>query len=198
MRINLNFVRSGEEKYMKKSHGINTKAIAEQLKQMLDANPDRFKNVKLFYDHGDSSKQEVCQPTTYMGRRYGADATLSAVDIVVTKGSDVITAVEIEESTIRPKTIIGEIFGIVLARNMRILDKFYSIKNATIIIAIKGTGKGKQSSKYVRLERHLNNFFKLNPLESVKRVRIITSLAEDLVRRVERLIRLEVGKQSRE
>jgi len=103
---------------MKKSHGINTKAVAEQLKQMLDAAPDRFTSVKLFYDHGDSSKPEVCQPTTYMGRRYGADATLSAVDIVVTKGSKVIIAVEIEESTIRPKTIIGDIFGIVLAKKM--------------------------------------------------------------------------------
>ncbi|MBW2595997.1 MAG: hypothetical protein JRC93_08485 [Deltaproteobacteria bacterium] len=67
---------------MGKPHGANTKAIAEQLKSKLDAELERFKDIRIFYDHGDSSKHEVCQPTTYMGRRYGTDATLSDVDIV--------------------------------------------------------------------------------------------------------------------
>ncbi len=70
---------------MGKPHGANTKAIAEQLKSKLDAELERFKDIKIFYDHGDSLKPEVCQPTTYMGRRYGTDATLSTVDIVVVK-----------------------------------------------------------------------------------------------------------------
>jgi hypothetical protein len=177
-------------------HGVNTEAIAEQLKHKLDADRERFYGIEVFYDHGDSSKPEVCEPTTYMGRRYGADATLSAVDIVVVEGKNVLLAIEIEESTVRPKTIIGDVFGIALADRIRIQRRPYSIKNATIIVAIADDGKGKQSAKYVRLERHLDRYFKANPSKSVKKVRIIPCPTHDLVRRIERLIRLETGKRS--
>ena len=136
---------------MRKPHGVNTRAVAEQLKEKLDTDPKRYSGIELFYDHGDSSKPEVCQPTTYMGRRYGADATLSAVDIVVTKNKKVILAFEIEESTVRPKTVIGDVFGIALTDRMRIQGKHYSIKNTAMIVAIADDGNGKQSEKYQRL-----------------------------------------------
>jgi hypothetical protein len=83
---------------MGKIRGSNTKAVAEGLKDKLESDPQRYKGLKIFYDHGKSSRAEVCQPTAYMGRRYGSDATLAAVDIVVTKGKDVLLAIEIEES----------------------------------------------------------------------------------------------------
>jgi len=66
-----------------KQQGINTRAVSETLKVKLDNNPDRFPGIKLFSDHGDSFRIEVCQPTSYIGTRYGADATLSAIDIVI-------------------------------------------------------------------------------------------------------------------
>ena len=181
---------------MAKSHGVNTKAVGEQLKQKLAADPRRFGRMDVFYDHGDSSKPEVCEPTTYMGRRYGADATLSAVDIVIVKGKSVILAIEIEESTVRPITSIGDIFGIALADRIRIQGRPYSIENATIIVAIADEGKGRRSEKYVRLERHLGRYFKANPSKAVKKVRIIPCTANDIVRRIERLIRLETGKRT--
>jgi len=182
---------------MAKPHGVNTKATGEQLKYRLDADPKRFRGVRVFYDHGESSRPEVCQPTTYMGKRYGNDATLSAVDIVVTKGRSVMLAVEIEESSVRPKTVLGDVFGVVLAERMRILGKSYSLDNATIIVAIAHDGKGKQSTKYLRLERHLGRYFEANPSHSIKKVRIIPCSTSDLVRRIERLIRLETGKAVR-
>ena len=181
---------------MGKSQGVNTKAVGEQLKKRLAADPRRFGRLDVFYDHGDSSKPEVCEPTTYMGRRYGADATLSAVDIVVAKGKNVSLAIEIEESTVRPKTVIGDIFGIALADRIRIQGKPYSLENATIIVAIADNGKGRRSEKYMRLERHLGRYFKANPSNRVKKVRIIPCSANDMVRRIERLIRLETGKQT--
>ena len=132
---------------MAKPHGVNTRAVAEQLKHKLDADTDRFGGIEVFYDHGDSSKPEVCQPTSYMGRRYGADATLSAIDIIVTKGNNVILAVEIEESTVRPKTVLGDVFGIALADRIRIKGKPYSLKNATIVVGIAIEGRGKAIGK---------------------------------------------------
>jgi hypothetical protein len=179
---------------MGKTHGINTVAIAEQLKEKLEADPERYRNIKLFYDHGDSSKPEVCEPTTYMGRRYGSDATLSAVDIVITRGKNVLLAVEVEESTVRPKTVLGDVFGIGLADKIRIKGKTYSMKDATAIVAIAVKSKGRQSEKYRRLERHLTRYFKANPSENIKKVRIVPCPIREIVRRIERLIRLETGK----
>lgn len=176
---------------MTQLHGVNTKAIGDQLKYKLNANG----GIGIFYDHGDPSMPEVCQPTTYMGRRYGGDATLSGVDIVIAKGKNVILAIEIEESVVRPKIVIGDVFGIALADRIRIKGKPYSIKNATIIIAIADDGKGKQSAKYIRLEHHLDRYFKAIPSKTLKKVRIITCPSHDLVRRIERLIRLETEKR---
>lgn len=181
---------------MGKLKGVNTKAIAERLKTKLNDDPERFKDFEVYYDHGESSKPEVCKPTTYMGRRYGTDATLSEVDIVVTKGRNVILGIEIEESSVRPKIVLGNIFGIALANKMRIQGNSYSVKNITIIIAVTVDGKGRKSAKYKRLEHHLDRYFKANPSKSLKKVRIIPCLISDLVGRIERLIRLETGKHS--
>jgi hypothetical protein len=175
---------------MAKSHGVNTKAVAERLISKLDADPVRYKGIQVFYDHGDSRKPEVCQPTSYMGRRFGSDATLSAIDIVVVKGERVLLAVEIEEHKVRPKDIIGDIFGIVLADKIRIKGETYSNNNSKIIIAIEHDGKGKLPEKYTRLERLLSRYFKSKP----PKVRIICCPIDTLVGRIERLIRLETGK----
>lgn len=131
-----------------------------------------------------------------MGRRYGNDATLAVVDIVVVKDKNIFLAIEIEERTCNPKKVIGDVFGIALADKMRIQGEIYSINDAIIIIAIVDEGKGKQSAKYTRFERHLDRYFKANPSKIVKKVRIISCPIEDLVRRIERLIRLETGKQT--
>lgn len=180
---------------MSKISGVKTRDIAETLEKQLNADENRYKGIKTFYDHGDSSKPEVCQPTTYMGRRYGSDATLSCVDIVVVKDNNVFLAVEIEESQIRPKTIMGDIFGVVLSDKISIKGKPYSVKNATVIIAISDDGKGKQSNKYTRLERHINKYLKSHQSKNVTKIRIITCKEDKLVRRIERLLRLETGRK---
>ena len=182
---------------MGKRHGIRTVAIGKELQCNLDANAERYHGIGVFYDHGDSSDPEVCRPTTYMGRRYGSDATLSGVDIVVTEAGRVIAAIEVEESTVRPKAILGDVFGIALAGRMRIHGRPYPIVDATIVIAIADDSAGKQAAKYARLERHLQHYFQANPSDAVGKIRIVSCRTNDLVTRIERLIRLETGKRSR-
>jgi hypothetical protein len=192
MRITKN--QKEEVVTMTKPQGINTRAIAEKLQHRLQADGERFAGVELFYDHGDSSNPEVCQPTSYMGRRYGKDATLSGLDIIITRDSRVIMAVEIEESTVRPKTIIGDVFGIALADRIRIQGKPYPLRNVSVIVAIAtGSGKG-QSEKYLRLERHLGRYFREHHQKTVKSVRIVPAHPDNLVKRIERLLGLEIGK----
>lgn len=179
-------------------HGQRTRQIAERLRENLRSDPVRYSDVQLFYDHGDSSNAEVCQPTSYMGRRYGADGTLSGLDIVLVHKGRVFLLVEVEESQVRPKTILGDVFGVVLAERVSIRGRSYPIGDATMIVAITVSGGGRRAEKYTRLERHLHKY--LDALRStmrqirVAKIRIVTSDSDDLVRRIERLVRLETGK----
>ena len=135
-----------------------TRQIAEALCDKLRDDSDRYSGVEVFYDHGDSSKTEVCQPTSYMGRRYGADATLSVIDIVLVKNGKVFLLVEVEESVVRPKTVLGDVFGAILANRVRIHGKSYPIDNAVLIVALTFSKHGKRCKKYARLERHLKKY----------------------------------------
>ena len=179
-------------------HGQRTRQIAERLEEKLRADPERYSGVQLFYDHGDSSKTEVCQPTSYMGRRYGVDATLSGLDIVLVYRGRVFLLVEVEESQVRPKTILGDVFGVVLSEHVRIRGRSYPIGDATMIVAMIVSGKGQQADKYIRLERNLRKYLNMlrsaMPQTRVDKIRIVTSDSEDLVRRIERLVRLEIGR----
>ncbi len=154
-------------------------------------------DVTVFYDHGRSGDHNVCQPTTYMGRRYGADATLSGVDIVAVKDRKVIVVVEIEEGGFRPKTMLGDVFGVALADSMHIQGDRYVIEDAVIVIAVVHDGKGKKGEKCGRLERHLARYFLRQPSRSVSTIRVLPCSSEDIVRRIERLVRLELSKRKR-
>lgn len=180
------------------TQGQLTQAIAQKLKRKLEENQDRYSGIEVFHDHGNSTDPNVCEPTAYMGRRYGADATLSSIDIVLVKDKKVILAVEVEESMVRPKVVLGDVFAVVLADRIRILDRSYPVDNALLVIALTASTRGKRVEKYARLERHLGKYIdalqRTNPSTGIKKVRIVTAEPNDLVRRIERLIRLEVGK----
>jgi hypothetical protein len=179
-------------------HGRRTREIAERLQESLLEDPKRYSGVRVYYDHGDSTKTEVCQPTSYMGRRYGADATLSGIDIALVKNGTVFLAVEVEESEVRPKTVLGDAFGVILADRIRIHNRPYPLDDAVLIVAIATSGRGKRAAKYFRLERHLRKYVRVLRRSSlrtgVKKVRLVAAPPSDMVRRIERLVRLEVGK----
>ncbi|MBN2465644.1 hypothetical protein JXD38_08515, partial [candidate division WOR-3 bacterium] len=105
---------------------------------------------------------------------------------------------EIEERTSRPKTILGDIFGVVLADAARIGGRRYSIDRADVLVAMVAPKRGRLAAKYVRLERHVNKYVRVlresGRSRSVRAVRIVTTTSEDLVRRIERLVRLTARK----
>lgn len=184
---------------MATQRGRHTKQIAMLLQRNLRAS-NVYKCTQVKYDHAThSDSNSVCKPTTYMGRRYGSDATLSGVDIVVLHHEQPVVLVEVEESKTRPKTIIGDVFGVALADNIRIQGKRYRMRDTTLVIAIAVPQRGKQADKYRRLERHLRKHLSIlregRRCCSVGKLRIVCSTTEDLVCRIERLVRLEVGKR---
>ena len=179
-----------------KRKGINTIAIAKKLKENLERDKLRYPGIELFWDLGKPSEPGVGRPTTYMGRRYGRDATLSVVDIVLTKNKKVFLAVEIEESKqVNPKTVLGDIFGILLCDKLRFQKKDYLIKKSVVIVAIAVSNKGKRAKKYKRFERHLKRYLTKHPSESVSKIRVIPCTTSELIRWIERLIRFVAGKE---
>jgi len=182
-------------KRMSKKHGANTIEIAKKLTEQFKKDPKRYKDVEVYYDHGSSKNDNVCAPTVNIGRRYGNDATLGATDIVVVSDSKVLIAVEIEESGVSPKRIIGDIFSLVLGDRIKIKKKQYSLKEdlvVLVVVLVKDTGKSSQ--KYIRLERHLNKFIRTIDIKYIRKIRILPISLVEIVERTERLIRLEIGK----
>jgi hypothetical protein len=193
---------------MMTTEAINTRKIAEQLEKRIKARTSAdekwLAGIEIRYDHGDAAQSpSVCQPTAYMGRRYGSDATLSGVDIVLIKDGKVVLAVEVEEKQTRPKIILGDIFSLILAEGIHITKEghptekqSYPIDDAVIIIAVVTPEKGKKAEKYKRLERCVGESVNALSRAGKRKVRIVPSSEGDLVRRIERLIRLELGKLS--
>jgi hypothetical protein len=175
---------------MSQNIGIRTQTIAEELQKKLVKT-----NINVFFDHGDSkTNSNVCRPTAYIGKRYGGDATVSSVDIVLEKDGVIIGIVEIEESdATRPKIIIGNIFSVIISDQIMINKKSYKIKDAFMVVGVVVSGKGKREGKYIRIQRllkkRLPDYYSSRPEQRISKVRIITTTESDLVRRIERLVR---------
>jgi hypothetical protein len=107
--------------------------------------------------------------------------------------------VEVEESAVRPETILGDVFGIALAKRVRIKGKAYPIDDAIIIVALATSDPGSHIEKHQRLQRllqkHLTAMRTTKPNTKVKKIRIISAPPDDLIRRIKRLIPLEIGKE---
>jgi len=175
-------------------HGKMTVEVGRSLAKAFEED-GKLGGLGVFYDHDCSGS---VQPTVYMGRRYGSDAALSGLDIVVASDRHVTVAVEIEERPSRPKVIVGDIFAVALADSLMIRGQRYSLRDVELIVAVVTSEKGKRADKLVRLERHVNKYIRVlrdsGRSRSIRAVRIVPTSPDDLVRRVDRLIRRTVGK----
>ena len=91
-------------------HGELTAAIGAKL---------TFDRYNVIYDHGTSS-ENVGKIVSALKKEYGRDDELSQLDIaVVEQDSDnAVLLVEIEETSDRPKTFLGDIFGILFGNHI--------------------------------------------------------------------------------
>ncbi len=78
-----------------------------------------FDGYDIFYDHGTSS-ENVGKIVSTLKKEYGRDDELSQLDIaVVEQDSDkAVLLVEIEETSDRPKTFLGDIFGVLFGNHI--------------------------------------------------------------------------------
>jgi hypothetical protein len=98
-------------------------ALTAQLGNFLSAKLEQHA-VKVLYDHGYQVKDmltPVGRLSAWFGAHYGASSLLAHIDLaVVEHGSDkALALVEIEESTDKPKVLLGDVLAILLGNGVR-------------------------------------------------------------------------------
>lgn len=142
------------------SHGELTAEIAEKISKDWGE-----RGYKVLYDHGDPANKNVGKIASWIGEKYMHGAQLSQLDIaIVEKSSDKIFAlIEIEETNDRPKTFLGDVYGVLMGAHIRFGGKLDLAvdKNTTLIIL----GKCPEISKSKHDER---NKFLLGKIMEIK------------------------------
>jgi hypothetical protein len=109
-------------------HGEITAEIGKSLK---------FEGYDIFYDHGTSSKN-VGKIVSTLEKEYHRGDELSQLDIaIVEQNSDkVAVLVEIEETSDRPKTFLGDIFGVLFGEHICFKGKELKVGEFTTLIVV--------------------------------------------------------------
>jgi uncharacterized metal-binding protein len=115
-----------------KSHGELTANIAQKISQDWEK-----RGYKVFYDH-DPSNENVGKIVSAIKKKYRREDELSQIDIaIVEKSSDkVFTLIEIEETTDKPKTFLGDIFGVLFGEYICFKRKELHVDNFTTLIVV--------------------------------------------------------------
>ncbi len=131
-----------------KAHGELTAKIARQISK--DWNE---RGYDVLYDHG-SSDENVGKIVSWFGSTYNREAELGQLDIaIVEKSSDKATAlIEIEETNDRPKTFLGDLFGVLLGDHICFGGKRSLSVDAdtTLIVLGKSKVSHEKRNRYLR------------------------------------------------
>ena len=122
---------------MDKSYGRVTLKAAETLSGYYEA-----KGYDVFYDH-DSTKVNTGKIVSWFGERHSRESELSHLDIaIVEKGSDkALVLMEIEETNDDPKTLLGDLFGVLLGDHISFRgEREFQVGEYTTLIVL---GKSK-------------------------------------------------------
>jgi hypothetical protein len=77
----------------------------------------KSRGFDVLFDHGDSSNTNVGNIVSWYGSEYVREAELSLIDIAIidrNANNKAIALVEIEETNDRPKTFLGDVFGVLM------------------------------------------------------------------------------------
>ena len=123
-------------------HGELTAEIGAALK---------FEGYDVLYDH-DISSENVGKIVSTLKKNYGRDNELSQLDIAVVKeNSDIVVLlVEIEETSDRPKTFLGDIFGVLFGNYVYFRKRELHVGIFTTLVTV-----GISKSEHVNRNQHI-------------------------------------------
>jgi hypothetical protein len=124
-------------------HGELTTALARHLTTFL-----KSEGFEILYDHGDTSQDttgQIGRIVSWFGPEYKSETRLAFLDIAIVSKDmgNAVALIEIEETTDKPKVIIGDVLATLLGdritfKGERTLDVG---PWTTLIVLVKSTGK---------------------------------------------------------
>jgi hypothetical protein len=98
-------------------HGELTKGFGLWLTQLLEAN----NQYSVYYDHGNQeAESNVVIIKGFLGEKVTNANRLTDVDIMVVNNREVVLLIEIEEGTMSPKKLLGDIFSTVMCNKFAV------------------------------------------------------------------------------
>ena len=132
-----------------KSHGKLTVETAQHLQDFL-----KNKGYAVLYDHGDSSNNNVGTIVSWYGdgKKPERETELSQLDLaIVEQSSDkVIALIEIEETNDRPKTLLGDVFSVLIGDQINFREKSISVGRWTTLLIV-----GFSKEPHVKRNQHI-------------------------------------------
>jgi hypothetical protein len=115
-----------------KSHGELTAKMAQKISQDWEE-----RGYTVLHDHGPSS-ENVGKIVSVIKKEYSREDELSQLDIAIMKqgSNQVLVLVEIEETTGKPKTFLGDVFGILFGEYICFKRRELHVGDFTTLIVV--------------------------------------------------------------
>jgi hypothetical protein len=140
-----------------KSHGRLTVETAQHLQDILND-----KGYEVLYDHGVSSDKNVGTIVSWYGdaKKPERETELSQVDlaIVALNSNKVLALIEMEETNDRPRTLLGDVFSVLMGDQVNFREKSLSVGRWTTLMVV-----GFSKEPHVKRNQHI-----LSKVERVK------------------------------
>jgi hypothetical protein len=132
-----------------KSHAKLTVETAKHLQDFL-----KDKGYDMFYDHGDPSNNNVSTIVSWYGdgKKPERETELSQLDLAIVEQSSnkVIALIEIEETNDRPKTLLGDVFSVLIGDQIYFPEKSLSVGRWTTLMIV-----GFSKEPHVKRNQHI-------------------------------------------
>lgn len=135
-----------------KTDGQLTADVAKRLAEYYDK-----KGFDVLHDHGPNSKNKG-EIVAYFGERPSRKTELSQLDMAIVERSSgkICALIEVEETSTRPKTLLGDVFGTLLAEHISFKGTPLDVcEHASLIVVGKGDESDKALIDYLNQQMEL-------------------------------------------
>ena len=140
-----------------------------------------FHQYQVYYDHGDPEvDNHVAVIKAFLGETVNKDNKLADVDVMVAnQENEILLLIEIEESPISPKTLLGDVFACLLSSGFAVKverEQVYFRVTAQTQLWIVGTVSGRKAGEgdlIDQVQEKINRMVFDNENIPIRRVRLI-------------------------
>jgi len=159
---------------MNKRAGEKTGEFGAWLREAIQGQVD----YQVYYDHGDPEKDDnVAVIKAFLGETVTRENKLADVDVMIAnQDNEILLLIEIEESPISPKTLLGDVFACLLSSGfaVRVEGKQVDFRvTPRTQLWIAGTAAGKKAELIDQLQEKINRIVLDNENIPIRSVRLI-------------------------